>query len=202
MKRLLLALLLLGGCAASPSAAVVGEPTQPTPMRATPPVASNAPVEPDPTSTPEPTPEPTPAGPAQFVPGDVIEVTQRDQPWASIIVSDVKTARRFEGGYFDDVPAKGNVYLSARITYEAITDGVDYNPFDWQVFVDDVAIQNYTFVSNGPTPPLSSGTLPKGRKATGFVVFELPAKGRVLLSYGANMFSNDPPVFEVVLREV
>ena len=47
---------------------------------------------------------------------------------------------------------------------------------------------------------LSSGTLPKGRKPSGWLVYEVPAKGQILLSYKGNMFSDAAPVFEVVLR--
>ena len=45
------------------------------------------------------------------------------------------------------------------------------------------------------------GTLPKGRKANGWVVYEVPTKGEVILSYGANMFGGDAPTFEVVARK-
>ena len=33
-----------------------------------------------------------------------------------------------------------------------------------------------------------------------WVVYEVPAKGRVLMSYTGNMFSDEGPVFEVVVR--
>jgi hypothetical protein len=51
----------------------------------------------------------------------------------------------------------------------------------------------------GPRPELSSGTLPACRKALGYVVYEVPAKGEVRMSYG-NMFGDDAPVFEVIIR--
>jgi hypothetical protein len=130
----------------------------------------------------------------------VIHVTTNGAPWADITISKVTTVKKYDG-YFDDVPAKGNVYLQAFVTYVALTNGVDYNPYDWQVFVAGVAVDNYTFVSNGPTPELGSGTLPEGRKAQGWLVYELPATGEVLLSYAGNMFSSDAPAFEVLLRK-
>jgi hypothetical protein len=76
---------------------------------------------------------------------------------------------------------------------------VDYNPYDWQVFADGEAVDNSAFVMNGPKPDLSSGSLPKGRVAKGYVVYEVPAKGQVLMSYGGT-FSSEAPVFEVVIR--
>lgn len=112
----------------------------------------------------------------------------------------MKAVKRYDGPYnIDDVPKKGNVYIQLRATYTALQDGVDYNPFDWQIFVGDEAGGTQAFVSNGPTPLLEAGTLPKGRKASGYIVYEVKAKGRVLLSYGG-MFSNEAPIFEVLLR--
>jgi hypothetical protein len=146
-----------------------------------------------------PTPEPTEAsGPTQYRPGDVISITTNGEPWAEITVTNVKQATRYGSGYYVDRPAKGNVYISALITYTALDDGVDYNPYDWQIFVAGVAVDDSTFVSDGPKPELRSGTLPKGRKASGYVLYEIPAKGEVLLSYGGRL--DTPPVFEVVLR--
>ena len=97
--------------------------------------------------------------------------------------------------------AKGNVYIQALITYTALADGATYNPFDWQVFCNDEAVDSYTYVSDGPEPDLNSGTLPKGRKAKGWVVYEIPAKGRCVLSYGANSFIDEGAVFEVLIRK-
>ena len=86
------------------------------------------------------------------------------------------------------------------MTYHALADGATYNPFDWQVFCNDEAVDDYTFVSDGPEPTLNSGTLPKGRKAKGWLVYEVPAKGRCVLSYGANSFIDQGAVFEVLIR--
>ena len=77
---------------------------------------------------------------------------------------------------------------------------MDYNPFDWQVFCAGVAVENFTIVLSGPKPELSSGTLPNGRSASGYVVYEVPAKGEVRMSYSSNMFSDSGPVFEVIIR--
>ena len=155
-----------------------------------------------PTEVPADTPDPTIEEPSTTVyrAGDVINVTINGDPWADITVSKVKVVRKYDGPYnLDDIPAKGSVYIQAFVTYVAKTDGVDYNPYDWQVFAAGEAVDNSTYVSNGPTPELSSGTLPSGRKASGWVVYEVPAKGEVRISYGG-VFSNDAPVFEVIIR--
>src|SRR5690242_4616323 len=179
---------------------------------ATPEAAANDPTEAPVDVTPEPTddssvdestePEATaePDGPVQYKPGEKISVTQNDEPWADIVVSKVKQVKSYKGTYFSDTPKKGNVFIQAYVTYTAMTDGVNYNPFDWQVFVNGTAVENYTILANGPNPELRSGTLPKGRKAAGYVVYEVPARGKVLMSYGGSAFSNEGPVFEVLIR--
>jgi len=114
-----------------------------------------------------------------------------------VTVNQVKQAAKY-GPY--SKPAKGNEYLAVKYTYEGLENGATYNPLDWQVFVNDTAVGNFTFVSDGPKPELNSGTLPKGRKASGWVVYEVPKTGKVVLSYGANMLGGDAPTFEVVAR--
>jgi hypothetical protein len=156
----------------------------------------------EPTPTDEPTPEPTQQ--TTFGIGDKVVLTQNADDWAQFTVLKVEQAKLYKDpqGYFNDTPQqKGDVFLAAQVEYVALANNVDYNPFDFQVFVDDQALNNpEAFVSNGPKPELGSGTLPKGRKAVGWLTYEVPAKGKVLLSYSANRFSDDAPVFEVVLR--
>jgi len=144
-------------------------------------------------------PTPEPAGPKRFAVGDTATVTSGGEDWAEIIVGQANEVPRYEGEFGDDVPARGNVYIEAFVRYTALQNGVDYNQFDWQVFAGGLAVDDMTFVSNGPEPALSSGSLPKGRRAEGWLVYEVPAKGEVLLSYGG-AFTNDEPIFEVVLR--
>ena len=79
-------------------------------------------------------------------------------------------------------------------------DGASYNQFDWDIFVDDTAVDNFGYASSGPKPELHSGEFSKGRTAKGWLLYEVPVKGRVVLSYKGGGFSNDAPVFEVVLR--
>ena len=172
-----------------PNPTIVEE--EPAPETETP--ANEEPVAEEPTDSPEPTL-------TTFKAGEKITITNDDEPWADVVISRVKQVKRYNGEFGDDKPAKGNIYIQAFVTYNALTDGVDYNPFDWQVFVNDEAVENYASVLNGPKPDLNSGTLPKGRKASGYVVYEVPVRGRVIMSYGGNAFSNEAPIFEVVLR--
>jgi hypothetical protein len=190
-------LVVLVACSSSavPSQAVAAAVASSTPASTAAPTATASPT-PRPTPRPTPTPEPTPS---LYKPGDVIEVTSNGDPWANITISKVHQVRKYDGAYnFDDVPTKGNVYLETFVAYEALDDGVNYGSFDWQVFADGTAVDSYTFVSNGPEPTLGSGSLPKGRKASGYIVYEVPATGKILMSYGGTY--GEAPVFEVVLR--
>lgn len=156
-----------------------------------------------PEPTPETTPEPTPAT-TTFTVGEVITITQDDEPWAEFTVLEVQEAAEFADpdGFYNDTPqTAGYVFLAAKVRYEALTNGVNYNSFDFQIFVDGRAVEGYAFALNGPDPELSSGTLPAGRVAEGWLLYEVPPAGEVLLSYSGNVFLNEAPIFEVVLRE-
>ena len=151
-------------------------------------------------SEPELTPEPANQSIHTFKTGDVVTVTSNDEDWAEITITKVSQKTKYGSGYLVDKPKKGNVYIQAYVTYKALVNGVDYNPYDWQVFVNDEAVDNTAFVTEGPTPELNYGTLPKGRVAKGWVVYEVPTKGKVVMSYQGNIFSDEGPVFEVVIR--
>ena len=69
------------------------------------------------------------------------------------------------------------------------------------MFVDGVAIDTFTFASNGPEPALGSGHLPKGRQAKGWLLYEVPTSGEAVLSYKGVFFGNQGPIFEVVVRK-
>lgn len=140
------------------------------------------------------------ATPATYQIGDTVTVTQDGKDQAKITITDVKVVASYKGQYSADKPKiAGNVFIQAKVAYEALTDGVSYNPYDWQVFVAGEAVQNYAFVMYGPEPGLSSGTLPNGRKASGYVVYEVAPAGEVRMSYKGS-FLNTAPVFEVIIR--
>lgn len=177
-------------------------PARPTRTEAVP-TATEATPTPDVSLTPtdsSTTPEPTESAPPLFRPGEPAVVTQGGEDYLEITVTKVSERKRYGSGYSVDTPARGNVYIEAYVTYRALADGAAYNPFDWQVFCNDTAIDGFTFLLSGPEPQLGSGTLPKGRKASGWLVYEVPSKGRCLLSYGANQFLGTGAVFEVLLR--
>jgi hypothetical protein len=202
----ILLMLALAACAGSGTDAT----TLPSQADADPTTESTAQAEetmtatprPTPAATPRPTPAPTPET-TTFGVGELITITEGGEPWAEFAVLEVLEATEFvdPDGFLNDTPStEGYVYLGARVRYEAIANGVDYNPFDFQVFVAGQAVDGYAFASNGPQPDLGSGTLPTGRIAEGWLLFEVPPTGRVLLSYAGNVFLDEEPVFEVILR--
>jgi hypothetical protein len=154
-------------------------------------------------AVPAPAANPTaaPVAPTLYQPDDLITVNRDGIPWAEISVTQVNEQPTYRGssGYVDS--ADSGTYIAMFVTYKALAQNVMYNLFDWQLYVDDVAVDTYAAVLNGPKPMLSGGTLPTGRRAEGWLVYDIPKTGRVLLSYGSNPFSNQPPIFEVVLRE-
>jgi hypothetical protein len=199
-----LAILVVAVVAAStlnrpePASPVAGGAT-PTPTPKATPRATATPT----ATLPEvlPTEAPTEPTTGTYLPGQTVTVTSDGDPYLEILVDKVGAVAKYDGQYSDDTPEiKGDVFIHARVTYKSLQNGASYNSFDWSVFVDDRAVDDFTFVSYGPEPRLGSGELPEGRTAQGWVVYEVPKTGRVVMSYGSGMFTNDAPVFEFVLR--
>jgi hypothetical protein len=190
----LAAMLAVAACSAQAVGTVVPAAT---PTQAA--VTQAAPTQAVPTEAPTPVVTPAPTGPATYKVGDTVTVTQNGSDWAKITISDVKTVASYKAQYYTDTPkTAGDVFIQAKVTYAALQDGVTYNPFDWQVFCAGTAVDTFTIVINGPTPVLHSGTLPNARNASGYVVYEVPAKGEVRMSYGGTF--GGVPVFEVIIR--
>jgi len=143
-------------------------------------------------------PTPAPSGPKIHQVGDTITVAHNGADWAKITVSDVSTSASYPGALADKPRTAGNIFIAARVTYEALAQGVSFNPYDWQAYCQGVAADHHV-VLYGPSPGLDSGHLGNGKKATGFVVFEVAPKGEVRLSYAAVSLSKTP-MFEVVIR--
>jgi hypothetical protein len=143
---------------------------------------------------------------AQLKPGQTLTITQGGSEILAIIVSKVQ----FVSSYPDrsaypccpDVPDPGNVYVQAFVQYTALGSGASYNLFDWQVYAGDQQLGNASaYTSNGPKPQLSSGDLPKGRKASGWLIYQVPKRGRITLAYLPPFaFSNTEPIGEYLLR--
>ncbi len=146
------------------------------------------------------TPEATPADEATITwrVGDPIRITCGGEDCLDVTVLQVKFATGYGSGYMRDAPRKGHVYAAVQVRYKAVMSGADYNPWDWQLFVNDEAISEFAYLVSGPAPELSAGTLPKGKSVTGWVVWEVPKSGRVVIAYGGSV--SQAPVFEIILR--
>ena len=141
----------------------------------------------------------SPTGPPTYQIGETVPVV-RDGWGLKITISDVTTAKSYKGSYLTEVPeVAGDVFIAAKVTYEATTDGADYSSADWDAYCAGVAVDGQSFVAFGPKPDLASGSLISGRKAVGYVVYEVPATGEVRMSYKAVIF-DDTPTFEVIIR--
>lgn len=70
-------------------------------------------------------------------------------------------------------PADANRYVALLVLYRATQDGASYNPFNWSMVDLDGFAYDQTFF--GEKPALSSSNdLPSGRKAQGWITFEVP----------------------------
>ena len=132
--------------------------------------------------------------------GELVDLSCDGVDCLHVTISKVASASVYRSStYGDDTPTvKGDVFIAAYVTYTAVGANASYNPFDWQIFVDDTAAGDPETPLAGPMPPLDSGSLPVGKSAKGWIIWEVPAKGKVVLSYGGN--SSNPPAFEVTIR--
>ena len=153
---------------------------------------------------PEPTPVISPestTGPTIFNIGDAVPLVALDgSDQAIITITDVKVVANYGPSSSDKPLSVGDVFISAKVTYAAQADDVTYNPSDWLVFCDGVTVSTTTSLPDGPTPKLQAGTLSNGASASGYVVYEVPAKGEVLMGYVASVFGPGSPIFEVTIR--
>lgn len=146
------------------------------------------------------TPEPTPSGPVTIALKQAVPITCGGADCLDVTVAKVAfaTIYRDPQGFYNDTPdVKGDVFMAVYITYKATGPNADYNEFDWGIYVNDVAGGDPTYVANGPQPELSAGQLPQGKSAVGWIVYEVPAKGRITIAYQPNYSGS---IFEVTLR--
>lgn len=154
-------------------------------------------------STPRPTPESTPE-PVTLTAdiGQVVTITCGETECLDITVTEPGFVEIYPdpNGFLADEPrVAGNVFMQVFVEYVALDDAASFNQFDWQVFADGRLVDDYAFTTNGPKPELSSGQLPRGRTASGWLVYEVPAAGEIILAYAPNF--DGPPVFEITIRE-
>lgn len=196
-------MLAIAACSAqtaTPAATATTSATTLSPSQAGVPTQSPSAV-----MTPTAVVTPATSGPAIHQVGDIVTVSQGGKDWAKITISDVQSAASYKGSSgLSDVPLiAGDVFVSAKVSYEALVDGVTYNPYDWQVFVGGKKDNNFLMAAEGPKPDLLVGTLAAGQKTSGYVVWEVPANGEVQLIYAGAYTGHvltTPPVFQVIVR--
>jgi hypothetical protein len=162
---------------------------------------------------PHPSDEPTVSGTPSteaspttttYAVGDVITMVQDGQPSAELTVLEVREADKYmapDGMSGEPPQTSGYVFLAASVRYAALADGARYGSFQFQVLVDGQPVAKSGTATYGPQPILTVGTLAQGGVAEGWLLYEVPPTGEVRLSYTDPATLDDPPVFEVVLRE-
>lgn len=130
--------------------------------------------------------------------GEAVRITCGGTDCLDVTVIKAKFASKFGSGYAVDTPAvKGHVLLAVYVKYRSLLSGTSYSLTDWQLYVNDEVVEQ-GFAIYGPTPQLSVGNLPKGKSVSGWMFWEVPKTGRVVISYGASY--SQAAVFEVPLR--
>lgn len=80
-------------------------------------------------------------------------------------------------------------YVGFPITYECTSGSCDYNPFDWTIRSEDGEEFDPSFVDTFD-PTLDSGTLREGRKAKGYITYDLPA-GEYFIEYTVSLWDDE-----------
>jgi hypothetical protein len=135
--------------------------------------------------------------------GQVIAVHDDGQPWADLRVVEVVQEANLPrpAGYSGAWPVvDGNVFLSVRVSYLARADRVESNPLTFHLLAAGQPVDAMSWLS-GPQPHLPTRILSRGHTAQGWLTYEVPAAGPVLLGYGGNRYLDEGPLFVVVLRE-
>jgi hypothetical protein len=123
--------------------------------------------------------------------GTTITVTgthgANETPFAMTVTASGKKSSRAAIEAYGEKPR--HTYVGLLVQY-VCTEGVcDYNSFDFTVRNNDgeeFPSANYSF-----KPDLQSGNIRKGRKAKGYITFDLP-KGTYSLEYRGNAFDENP----------
>ena len=191
-------LIVVSGCSS-------GLPPEP-PFQVTPePTLLGTPVPQPSTRTPEPTPSPTssPAlGEDEIAIGENVAITRDGVSWAALRVTDVVIERSFAetDGRGRDRPERiGNVFVAANVTISALAESVAFDLAGFQATVDTGEEVTLAFSDLGPKPDLLPATLEaRGDSASGWLIFEAPEAGRVLLGYTSDATTTAP--LEIVLR--
>ena len=157
----------------------------------------------EPSVSDAPSTEPSPTTTTYAV-GDVITMAQEGRPSAEFTVLEVREATEFmapDGMTGDSPQTSGYVFLALSVRYEALADGARYGSFQFQVLVDGQPVGKVATAIHGPEPVLTVGTLSQGSIAEGWLLYEVPPTGVVRLSYSDPATLDDPPIFDVVLRD-
>lgn len=192
-RSLVLAAVLLGACAG-------GQPSPPFAVETDAPAGT--PVAQPSVETPEPTAEPT-LGPDDIGLDENVGITRDGVSWASLTVTEVQIDRSYldpgpaVGG---DRPRVGYVFVAAHVEIGALADEpVPFTVEGFKASADSDPELELTFSHLGPKPDLLPGTL-EGRadEASGWIIFEAPEEGRVLLWYDDGTMTSEP--LPIVLR--
>lgn len=188
MKGLLAIALLVAACAGAGATPITVYVT---------PAPGSTPFEGTPTTTDAPIPGDVTTSTEQV--GSAIGITCGGDDCLQVTVVKAAFAAKYGSGYAIDEPTtRGHEFIGVYVKYRSLLSGTSYGPSDWQLFVNDEAISDQSFVFYGPKPELSYGNLPRGKSVSGWVFWEIPKAGRISIAYGASY--SQAPVFEVVLR--
>lgn len=184
----LLAAALLSGCAtdAPKTASSESATDQVAAANGSESEAAEEPAEPEAVETTEAPPPPPPPATLNMPVGQTITV---DTGEGTLDVQAVEVKSTSEAAEFMDPPTNGR-NVGVLVQYLCKTGSCNYNPYDFVLRGPDGTEYDQAFAPDIFGQELSSGTIPAGVPAKGWVVYDAPP-GTLSLEYRANMFDGD-----------
>ncbi len=96
---------------------------------------------------------------------------------------------------FGSAPEKGR-YLGILIQYNCVSGPCDYNPFDFTL--RNLEGEEFSTGFESFEPNLQSGNLGTGRKAKGYITYDVPP-GKYLLEYRSNLLDENAATWNVAV---
>jgi hypothetical protein len=135
--------------------------------------------------------------PAREAPDEPLVGTARGVERVEIRLTEVEGRDSFFGAASNDIAPPDRMYLQLLVTYRALVDDVTIDPADWTLLASGVPAAEAD-VANAPVPKLAPSVLGRHETASGYLVFDVPIQGELVLLYDPGGTA-DP--LEVTLRE-
>lgn len=150
---------------------------------------------------PETPTEPGADGVVRAEVGKPVTLTNGDDV-VRVTIDSYHFARSYPNGYGGlNKPDKGKLYYAFKISYEAVEGRPSFASYDWEAFAGDDLLDSTYVLGDGPGESLGSGSLPAGRKTSGWLLYQGPNKSGTEVTLGMRAgFLRDETALQLVVE--